>query len=306
MARVLADLALDALGQTRSDDLLMSTVRAAAEATDADLALLLQPTEDSTFLVRASHPAAGPAAGTTLPEALVGVRWPAPGDALPIAAPPAGVLRGSFGKGTVGALQVGSGPLLLLAVWRHGHDLAATAPLTELLKVASAALARLDAHEALRSSEQRLADAQAIGHMGSYDWDIATDRNAWSDELFRIYGFEPGAFNASYERFLALVHPDDRETVIATHQQAYAEGSAYSMRERIVRPDGEVRTLLTSGEVVLGPDGKPARMRGICWDVTDRADIPLSAPTPLGSVVVPAARDGAAPDAVATPAVGQG
>jgi PAS domain-containing protein len=226
-----------------------------------------------------------------LPAAIVGVRWPAPGGALPTSAPPAGSLAGpSCGGGTVGVLQPSGASPLLLVVWQRGRDLAATDTMTALLSVATAALARLDAHEALRESEQRLADAQAIAHMGSYDWDIATDRNTWSDELYRIYGFEPGAFNASYERFLSLVHPDDRETVIATHQQAYATGSTYSMRERIVRPDGEVRTLLTSGEVVLGEDGRPARMRGICWDVTNRPDIPLAAPTLLATVTVPAPR----------------
>ena len=106
--------------------------------------------------------------------------------------------------------------------------------------------------------------------MGDYDWHIPTDTNRWSDQLFRIYGHEPQSFNASYERFLELVHPDDRERIQALHQQAYASGEPWQVIERIVRPDGEVRHLLTNGEVVMGPDSVPVRMRGTCIDITDR------------------------------------
>ena len=49
--------------------------------------------------------------------------------------------------------------------------------------------------------------------MGDYDWHIPTDTNRWSDQLYRIYGHEPQSFNASYERFLSLIHPDDRERI---------------------------------------------------------------------------------------------
>ena len=106
--------------------------------------------------------------------------------------------------------------------------------------------------------------------MGDYDWHIPTDTNRWSDQLFRIYGHEPQSFNASYERFLELVHPEDRERIQALHQQAYASGEPWQVIERIVRPDGEVRHLLTNGEVVMGPDSVPVRMRGTCIDITDR------------------------------------
>ncbi len=113
-------------------------------------------------------------------------------------------------------------------------------------------------------------NAQHLANMGDYDWHIPTDTNRWSDQLFRIYGHEPQSFNASYERFLELVHPDDRERIQALHQKAYASGEPWQVIERIVRPDGEVRHLLTNGEVVMGPDSVPVRMRGTCIDITDR------------------------------------
>ena len=115
----------------------------------------------------------------------------------------------------------------------------------------------------------RVDDAQRLANMGDYDWHIATDTNSWSDQLFRIYGYEPGAFDPSYERFLSMVHPDDRDAVTATHQEAYRSGGSWTMTERIVRP-GEVRHLATSGVVVTDEDGAPVRMRGTCVDITER------------------------------------
>lgn len=136
--------------------------------------------------------------------------------------------------------------------------------------VLSAARRRDEESELLRQSAERLAEAQRLGQMGSYDWEIATDTNVWSDELYRIYGVEPQSFNASYERFLEFVHPEDRAKIVAVHQAAYETGQAFHTEERIVRPDGEVRLLATWGEVVLSPDGKPQRFRGICRDVTEQ------------------------------------
>jgi diguanylate cyclase (GGDEF)-like protein/PAS domain S-box-containing protein len=122
----------------------------------------------------------------------------------------------------------------------------------------------------LEANEQRLREAQRISGVGSYDFEIATNTNVWSDQLYRIYGREPQSFNASYEVFLSMLHPDDREHVVAVHQHALETNSAYEMEERVVWPDGQVRTLASWGEVVADEEGRPLRMVGICWDITDR------------------------------------
>jgi diguanylate cyclase (GGDEF)-like protein/PAS domain S-box-containing protein len=129
--------------------------------------------------------------------------------------------------------------------------------------------ARRELDEARRST-QRLIEAQRISGVGSYDFEIATNTNVWSDQLYRIYGREPQSFNASYEVFLSMLHPDDREHVVAVHQHALETNSAYEMEERVVWPDGQVRTLASWGEVVADEEGRPLRMVGICWDITDR------------------------------------
>jgi len=126
------------------------------------------------------------------------------------------------------------------------------------------------AEEALRDLQARIDNAQQLAHMGDYDWEIAPDINTWSDQLFRIYGHEPGTFSPTYQQFLSMVHPDDRDRIEAIHQQAYATGEPYEMVERIVRPDGEVRYLSSNGQVVKDATGSPVRMRGTCIDITER------------------------------------
>lgn len=124
--------------------------------------------------------------------------------------------------------------------------------------------------EELAALVQRVANAQQLANMGDYDWHIPTDTNTWSDQMFRIYGYEPGEIDPSYDAFLAHVHPDDRDVVKATHDRAYATGEGWRIVERIVRRDGEVRHLSTNGQVVVDADGTPVRMRGTCVDITDR------------------------------------
>ncbi len=130
-------------------------------------------------------------------------------------------------------------------------------------------LARCEARAQYDDLTQRVDNAQVLANMGDYDWHIESDTNRWSDQLYRIYGHEPQAFNASYERFLSFIHPDDRERITGVHQAAYASGEPYAMMERIVRPDGEVRHLASNGQVIMS-EGKPVRMRGTCIDVTDQ------------------------------------
>jgi PAS domain S-box-containing protein len=136
--------------------------------------------------------------------------------------------------------------------------------------IVDGALARLDAEERLADLVARVDSAQHLAGMGDYDWHIPTDTNRWSDQLYRIYGYDPQSFNASYERFLSNIHPDDRERIQGVHQQAYATGEPYQMIERIVRPDGEVRYLSSNGEVIMDDQGTPVRMRGTCIDITER------------------------------------
>ena len=129
--------------------------------------------------------------------------------------------------------------------------------------------ARRRAEEALHRREKQLAEAQAVAHVGSWVWDIETNELSGSDELYRIYGFEPNTVlrpGAILER----VHPDDMALVRRTIDRAVHAGEAFSVDHRIIRPPNDVRHFHVEGRVVLNADGAPVRMIGAGQDVTER------------------------------------
>ena len=127
---------------------------------------------------------------------------------------------------------------------------------------------RKRAQDEVEQTRRRLVEAQRVAHVGSWEWDVASDLVTWSDELFRIYGMQIGAPLGGYQGFLERVHPDDLEHTKATIGKAIESGAPFIYDHRIVRPDGSVRMLHTRGEAVLA-DGKLARLIGCCWDVTE-------------------------------------
>jgi PAS domain S-box-containing protein len=130
--------------------------------------------------------------------------------------------------------------------------------------------ARKQAEVEVAASRTRLAEAQRVAHIGSWEWNVADNRVTWSDELFNIYGIAPTSFVASYEGFLARVHPDDIEHTTTVIRQAVDAVTPFIYDHRVVRPDGGVRMLHTRGEVIADGGGRAGRLVGSCWDVTER------------------------------------
>jgi PAS domain S-box-containing protein len=120
-------------------------------------------------------------------------------------------------------------------------------------------------------AEQRalLAQAQGLAGLGCWEWDPASGRVQWSDELYRIYGVELGEFQPSIEAYLERVHPEDRDKTAAVVARALAEGRGFTHEERIVKPDGATRTLRTHAEVLREHDGRVVKLIGACLDVTE-------------------------------------
>jgi PAS domain S-box-containing protein len=174
--------------------------------------------------------------------------------------------------GAMVRVPIGTGTTGLAVGWTEPHSLTPDDEqfLEGVRHVMETALERLRVEREVAFTAQRLAEAQELARLGSYDWNIVTDTNTWSDELYRIYGHEPGAFNASYERFLSMVHPDDRDRIVAVHTKAMEDHQPYRMEERVVRPNGELRILDSTGKVVCDDSGTPVRMVGICLDVTEQ------------------------------------
>ncbi|WP_129127255.1 PAS domain S-box protein [Geomonas oryzae] len=132
--------------------------------------------------------------------------------------------------------------------------------------------AHKEVEEALRESRATLAVAQRIARLGNWDWDLASDTLAWSDEMFRIYDVDPAAFTPSHELVLQAVHPDDREMVIRCVNDAIYNRKSYQMDYRIVLASGAVRTLSARGEVTYDAQGKPLHMLGTAQDITWRIE----------------------------------
>jgi PAS domain S-box-containing protein len=140
--------------------------------------------------------------------------------------------------------------------------------LEERVRQRTASLA--DAVENLQKSRSMLTEAQRVAHIGSWEWDILANRVAWSDELYRIYGLEPGSVEITYQSYMERVHPEDRDATGAAIRDALEGGDAFEFEERIVRPDGEVRVLQSKGYLVRDESGLPRRMLGTCHDITER------------------------------------
>lgn len=127
-----------------------------------------------------------------------------------------------------------------------------------------------EANEQLQlTSQTQLAEAQAIAKLGSWEWDVQSDTVRWSDEMFRLYGLEPGSVKINYERYRSLLHPEDRESAGDAVRQSLETGDPFSFDHRVIRPDGEERVFHARGRVVGDENGRPVRMYGTGQDVTD-------------------------------------
>jgi two-component system cell cycle sensor histidine kinase/response regulator CckA len=128
---------------------------------------------------------------------------------------------------------------------------------------------RYEAQADLAANEAKLAEAQQIARMGSWEWEIAADRVTWSDELYRIYGVAPDGEPGSYGSYLDKIHADDRARVGRVIETALTERRPWSLDYRIVRPDGDLRMIHARGEIVVDDSGRPQVVHGTCQDVTE-------------------------------------
>jgi PAS domain S-box-containing protein len=138
---------------------------------------------------------------------------------------------------------------------------------------------RKRAAEALEKSEASLAAAQRIAHLGSWELDLKNleDVNSnelrWSDETYRIFGYEPRQVAANNDLFFGAVHVDDRQRVTDAVAKALKNQDAFDLEHRIVLPSGEERYVRERGEIVTDANGKPVQIRGIVMDITERRQL---------------------------------
>jgi PAS domain S-box-containing protein len=129
---------------------------------------------------------------------------------------------------------------------------------------------RKQAEAALRKSEKRHKDAERAAHLGSWEMDITTGDAVWSDEFFRICGYEPGSIEPTSEIGFQIIHPDDRDRAAEAVNEAIETGKPYEIEKRIVRPDGTVRWVHSIGEITYDCQGQPKTLLGSFQDITER------------------------------------
>src|SRR6201993_3550658 len=122
----------------------------------------------------------------------------------------------------------------------------------------------------LQESKARLEEAQRVAHMGHYYWDLIANRVTWSDELYRIYGLTPQEGPIDMAMVSEMIHPDDREHVFRAAEEAVRSGIHSEAEHRVVRPDGEVRTVQGLGTVKRDASGRAYEMFGTVQDITER------------------------------------
>jgi len=132
---------------------------------------------------------------------------------------------------------------------------------------------RKKAEEALQREKIMLERTEGIAHVGSWEWDIATDTVTWSDELFRIFQMEPQERAPSFAEHPALYHPDDMARLRQAVEAAVADGTPYELELRAIRKDGETRVCMARGFAEIGPGGRPGRLFGSLQDITERKQV---------------------------------
>ncbi len=160
--------------------------------------------------------------------------------------------------------------LVLEVTWDYQRDAAGN--ITGFISIISEITARAEAERALQASEARLKEAQTLARLGNWDLDLKTGKAVWSEEEFRLLGYEPGSVEASAEQFMNAVHPEDRDKVRAEMQRSMSPGekTPYHIQHRVVLSDGAVRVVEERGQIMFDAEGNPLRMFGTTQDVTER------------------------------------
>ncbi len=184
--------------------------------------------------------------------------------------------RTSAGRESIvtGRMQHASG------VWRHMEIkmlpiLDAAGAVQEILSTGRDVTDRVEADLALRAANdevaqrrEQLEEAQRLAGVGSFTYDVASREITWSRELKRIFG-EPDDFEPTFDSYRERIHPDDREVLTGSVNEAMANGTFYEVEHRLIRPDGEERILLARGRVELDLDGTALYLHGMGQDVTE-------------------------------------
>ena len=127
----------------------------------------------------------------------------------------------------------------------------------------------------LKEQTETLNQAQKIAHIGSWQWNLKTDKLTWSEEMFNIFGINKENFEGIHTKiFQQFVHPEDAAKVAESNQLSIETGKSTPVEFRIIRPDGEIRYVWgETGELLKDQDNKPSKLSGVIYDITERKQV---------------------------------
>jgi len=137
------------------------------------------------------------------------------------------------------------------------------------------AIERLRAEEQALRSEERLLFALDAASMGTFEWNLVSNTVRWSPNLERVHGLPLGTFDGTFQSYEREIHPEDHDRVLNTVTRAVEDGTPYEIEYRIVTPTGMTKWLEGKGRVEYD-GGRPARLTGVCRDVTPRKEMELA------------------------------
>ena len=173
-----------------------------------------------------------------------------------------------LGHGAQAALGVAAALLVEVNPWTLLVAAIPTLAIYGLLQ--RTARLRWRAESGWHTSEAKLAEAQEVAHLGSWEWSLTTGDQIWSDETYRLLGAAPQSFRPTFRALLLAVHPEDRRAVDEAVHRALHEGGSFCVDHRVQLPNGAERSVHHQGRVICDDAGRKVRVVGTVQDVTAR------------------------------------
>ncbi len=128
---------------------------------------------------------------------------------------------------------------------------------------------RRKAEKDFKKSERKLKESQQIAHLGYWEFDHVSNRLYWSEEIYRIFGLDPGEFRGSFEDFMKVVHPEDRESVAGAYADSVKNRTIYDIVHRLLLKDGTLKYVHERCKTEYDDNGKAVHSLGTVLDITD-------------------------------------
>ncbi|MGE4559249.1 MAG: PAS domain S-box protein [Desulfobulbus sp.] len=147
----------------------------------------------------------------------------------------------------------------------HGTPLRIVGTLTDVTRLKAQ-------EEELRISEQRRKLALEAAQAGTWEWDMTTDESSWSDEIWSLYDLKPFSCSPSYNEWLKIIHPDDRQQTMENLHRAIESKKSFRLEWRVLLQGGTLRWLMARGRPTFDGQGNLLRYLGVVMDITEHKE----------------------------------